>query len=520
MRPKGAVACGHPATAAAAVEILLDGGNAFDAVIAAYAAATVAEPVLCSLAGGGFLLARPQDKDAVLYDFFTDTPHHKKPPEDIDFYPIQADFGTATQEFHIGLGSVATPGGVKGIFAMQRDLARMPMRRLLDPAITLAQRGVRLRPVDGYLFEVVGPILMAHADARKIFARDDKILRGAGDLVVQQDLAAALEALGHEGEDLFYRGEIAKVLLDLCAQSGGHLTRDDLQRYQIRKRKPLERRYRGIEILTNPPPSSGGILIAFALELLSELNLKDLGKRTPEFLQHLGHIMELTNAARAKAGERSDGSGRPVEGSKGVLSDDLVEIYRRQVTPHPPMSRGTTHISIVDGEGNIAALSLSNGEGCGRLLPGTGIMLNNMLGEEDLATFGFHGWPEGMRMASMMSPTLALQSDGSEAALGSGGSNRIRTAILQVLINLIDFGEDVGEAVPAPRLHIERGVVNLEGGSPEEAVDLLAPLATDRTIRWPEHNLFFGGVHAVKRGQDGTLSAAGDPRRGGVAVVL
>jgi len=120
MRPKGAVACGHPATAAAAVEILQDGGNAFDAAIAAYAAATVAEPVLCSLAGGGFLLARPQGEDATLYDFFTDTPRHKKPPEAIDFYPIHADFGTATQEFHIGLGAVAAPGGVRGLFAMEQ----------------------------------------------------------------------------------------------------------------------------------------------------------------------------------------------------------------------------------------------------------------------------------------------------------------------------------------------------------------------------------------------------------------
>jgi len=529
MAAKGAVACGHPTTAAAAEEILNDGGSAFDAALAGLCAAAVAEPVLCSLAGGGFLLAQPAEGEARLYDFFVQTPGERpgddRPASEIDFYPILADFGTATQEFHIGLGSVATPGIVKGLFEVHKDLGRLPMRRIVEPAVALARDGVPLRPVDTYLFEVVGPILTARSDSRSVYTRPDGSLLREGDSTRQPDLAESLLALAEEGDDLFYRGELAQRLVKACREQGGLLGIEDLMSYRTIRRRPLERRYRGARIVTNPPPSTGGILIAFALALLAETDIGRLAFGSPDHLALMTQVMAFTNRARIEArlheavGERAE-----QEAAARLLDPELVDAYAKGVSGRLKSLRGTTHISVVDAAGNFGALTLSNGEGCGYVLPGSGIMLNNMLGEEDLNAGGFHAWPRRSRLASMMAPTMAFLEDGTVAALGSGGSNRIRTAILQVLTNLIDFGLPTDAAVTAPRLHFEGGVANFETEFEEAARDALGHAAVadlvQRVIAWPHHNLFFGGVHAVTRSAQGTLAAAGDPRRGGAAMVV
>ena len=517
MSNHGAVACGHPATASAVEEILTDGGNAFDAVLAGLCASCVAEPILSSLGGGGFLLARRADGAASLYDFFVDTPRHRRPAEETSFYPIHADFGTATQEFHIGLGACTVPGQVKGLFRIHRDLGSLPLGRILEPAIRIAREGVQLRRVDAYLIEVVSPILLAEPEARALYTKDDGSLLRQADCLRQPDLADTFEALLKDGEALFYGGgDIGHALVTACRERGGHLTQEDLSGYDVTLRKPIARRYRDAEILTNPPPSAGGILIGFALELLSSL---DVGQQSSASrLSSLGRVMVLTNRARVETAldENLDIEG---EAAKQLYAPALLEQYRREVAPAPAAPRGTTHISVVDAEGNVAAMSLSNGEGCGYILPGTGVMPNNMLGEEDLNPGGMEGWREGRRMSSMMAPTVASRSDGSLIGLGSGGSNRIRTAILQVLVNLLDLGLPLKEAVEAPRLHVEDGVANFEGGSAKPDATAMDGLFA-KSLDWPEHNLFFGGVHSVCRAPAGNLTAAGDPRRGGAARVL
>ncbi len=522
---RGAVACGHPATAAAAEEMLAEGGNAFDAVLAAFCAATVAEPVLASLGGGGFLLAQPAGRDPLLYDFFVQTPKRRLAPEHLDFYPILADFGTATQEFHIGLGAVAVPGAVKGLFAIHGDLARLPMARIVEPAVRLAREGVELRPIDGYLFQVVAPILTASEAPRQLFLDKSGGLVGPGARLGQPQLADSLEALASEGDRLFYEGDLAARLATLCRESGGLIGEQDLAAYEVIRRQPFVCDYRGHRVMTNPPPSCGGLLIAFALALLAEEAPARLGAGTAESLLLLARVMELTNKARLEA--------RLAEGAEAaaerLFAPELVARYNAEVRGQPAFGRGTTHISVVDGAGNLAAMSLSNGEGCGVHLADSGIMLNNMLGEEDLCHGAFHCWPEDRRLSSMMAPTLAVGRDGARFAIGSGGSNRIRTAVLQVLVNLIDHGMEMAAATEAARLHVEGDVANLEGaedagvqkdagGWPPEGQALLARQGY-RTVAWPMHNLFFGGVHGVALAADGSLSAAGDPRRGGAALV-
>jgi gamma-glutamyltranspeptidase/glutathione hydrolase len=520
MSIKGAVASGHPETSRAAAAILAEGGNAFDAALAAMCTACVAEPVLASMGGGGFLLARPNQGRhqgrTIVYDFVPQTPRSRACAADVDFYPILADFGPTQQEFHIGMGSIATPGLVKGLFEAHRDLGSMPMPRIVEPAVELARGGVRMNDMQAYMFGVVGAILKSGDASRAIFESRERPgeLIGDGEMLVQREMADTLEVLAIEGADLFYRGEIARSIVDDCRARGGYLTLNDMEGYRVERRAPLTLDIFSARLHLNPPPSTGGILIAFALELLRNTDPTESGFGTAAYLSRLARVMQITNRARVENRLHE----LDVEtAAADLLHPALITTYRDEVLGHPPAPRGTTHISVIDAAGNAAALSLSNGEGSGYVVPGTGIMLNNVLGEDDINPHGFHRWPEDSRMSSMMAPTLVIDRDGGLTTLGSGGSNRIRTAILQVLLNRLVFAMAPEEAVNAPRLHVEDDKLSIEPGYREDAVDALTP-AFAAVDRWQQPNMFFGGVHAVHREPGGGFGGAGDPRRGGAVA--
>jgi gamma-glutamyltranspeptidase/glutathione hydrolase len=496
---KGAIAAGHPKTAEAGMRMYESGGNAFDATLAALVAACVVEPVLTSLGGGGFLLSRRRGESPVLHDFFVQTPRHKRAAEDSAFYPITADFGTAQQEFHIGCGSIATPGTVRGLIHCHSALGSLPLKEILAPAIEYARDGVDVNALQAYIFSIVAPIYRATPPAAALYPTE---ALQAGRVFRQPALADTLAWLAEEGQRPFYEGELADRLVALCAEHGGHLTRDDLSGYRVVDRAPLRHRYRGYEVATNPLPSSGGALINFALTAMEGQTFGAEHFGGPEHLLTLAQIMAATNTAR------EDGLL-----ARSALHRATLKTYLDAVAGRPLKRGGTTHISAIDTAGNSASLTLSNGEGSGYLLPGTGVMLNNMLGEEDLNPDGFNRWPTDVRVGSMMAPTLA-EDRRHLIAVGSGGSNRLRTAILQTLSNLIDFGMSPTEAVNAPRLHLERGHLDIEPGFAAEAVDALRAAYPNHRL-WADHNLFFGGTHTVC--WDGRrFSGAGDPRRGGV----
>ena len=503
------VAAGHALTVAAAEDVLREGGNAYDAAIAALATSFVAEPVLSSPGGGGFLLAAPVGERPRVYDFFVQTPRERRPSEEVEFYPVMADFGPTRQEFHIGRGTVATPGMMRGIAEIHADLATIPLRELVAPACRLAIEGVRVSEMQAYLLGVVEAILGASEASRSIFASveaPDRLAR-AGERSVNPMLADALEAIAIEGADLFYRGEIAASLAtDMAA--GGHLKTTDLAGYQVEKRAPLSFRYRGAHILTNPPPSSGGTLIGFGLDLLGA---HDIGAGSFGSAAHLGRlaaVMEATSAARIE---------HPIE-ALASLHPTAAERWREQVAWRMRAFRGTSHVSVIDGAGNIASATVSNGEGSSYVIPGTGIVMNNMLGEEDLNPDGFHRWTPDERMTSMMAPTALAWPDGHRAATGSGGSNRIRTALLQVLVNLVDFSMNVEEAVVSPRIHVENSFLSVEGGFDAERIAAVLEAWPDHQL-WNAPNMFFGGAHTVASGSRG-VQAAGDPRRDGACAMI
>lgn len=508
---KGAVAAGHPATAEAAALALEAGGNAFDAALAGLCAACVAEPVLTSLGGGGFLLAHQGGGRNTLYDFFVQTPLRRRPQADLDFYPILADFGTAQQEFHIGMGSIATPGTIKGLFRIHAELGSLPMREIVRPAVDIARNGIVVNSLQAYIFSIVKPVYLSTESARGIYSshQSGDSLVGDGETLRQPALADALESLAIEGEPLFYQGEMGAELIAACKSAGGYLQQTDLHHYTIEKREPLGYHYRNSRILTNPVPSSGGSLICFAHALLEPHDQGKFG--SARYLKLLAEVMKQTNLARMENGPAVN------RNDVDILHPETIARFRMALAGHPLTSRGTTHISVVDAHDNAASLSLSNGEGSGYVLPGTGIMLNNMLGEEDLNPGGFHRWASGVRVSSMMAPTLAIDHE-RIIATGSGGSNRLRTAILQTLNNLCHFGMNAREAVESPRLHVEQDLLSIEPGFADSAVAEVCAAYSSHN-RWTEKNLFFGGTHTVIADKQG-FSGAGDPRRGGVFLAV
>jgi len=476
------VAAGHPAVVDAAAAVLIAGGNAYDAVVAAGFASTVAEPGFTSLAGGGFALARTGAGEELLFDFFVDTPgrgrtEERRPPR---FESVDVRFPAATQGFHCGLGSVAVPGVLAGFLHLHRRLGQLPLADVVAPAVALAADGVTVAPQQAAVIALLAPILRRTPEVEAIFSVEGR-MACAGDRLRNADLARFLDRIGRDPEAGFYRGSVADQLVAAMAAGDGLVTAEDLGAYGVVEREPLAVAYRGRRVLTNPPPSFGGRLIALALRLLEDA----------------GPLPRHGSADHAAA-----------------LLGVMVEVDRRRAegaaATTPSAVRGTTHVSVADVEGNVAAMTTSNGECSGDLIDGTGVLLNNMLGEDDLHPGGFHAAPPGLRVASMMSPTVVVDTDGQvELVLGSGGSKRIRTAVLQVLTHVVDGGVPVAGAVEAPRLHWENGRVEVEPGLPPALIERLEELGPVNV--WPERNLFFGGVHAVVPGGDGV----GDPRRDG-----
>lgn len=478
------------------------GGNAFDAVVAAGVASTVCEPGLTSLAGGGYLLAHTADGTDVVYDFFVDTPGLGRPegaPEPV-FEEVSVSFVAAVQTFHCGPGSVAVPGVLAGYLHVHERLGRLPLGQVVAPAAALATDGVEVSSFQATNFALLAPILARTDASRAIFFPSGTLLT-VGDILHNPDLGDYLTALGTDPTATFYEGEQARRLVDQLGRGGGLLTVEDLAAYRVVEREPLRFTYRGRTVLTNPPPTFGGVLLAVALQRLEHSGpLPPAGSL--ELARALINVMVDVDAGRAA------GDPAIVAALRGDLGDDP--------SARPTVNRGTTHVTVADAEGNVAAMTTSNGEWSGDVIDGTGIACNNMLGEDDLHPDGFHAAPAGLRVASMMSPTFVLTADGRtvDLALGSGGSKRIRSALLQVVTAVVDHGLGLAEAVAAPRLHWDSDHIEVEPGLSPDVLDVLRELA--RTNEWPDRSLYFGGVYAVQPGRLGV----GDARRGGAVRVV
>lgn len=509
----GAVAAGHALTAQSAAQILRVGGNAFDAAIAGLLMSCLCEPVLCAPAGGGFCMAHSAEKNQTrLYDFFSQTPRQQNADQDLDFRAVHADFGEATQEFHIGAASTATPGFFAGLAMLHKEYGSLPFGDLAAPAIKAAREGIEISPFQAFLFSVVAPILTASEASRALFAPDGHLLK-AGAKFTNPALADLLQAYARAPMSFAQGGDFAAAITQQSQKFGGHLRHEDIEHYRVLSRAPLtwalaDKAGGENELYLNPPPAASGTLIALSFALLQQRAQTGTPAAMPSPAE-LAQIMSHVNLAR------DDVLSQTAEPSAAHLLR-----FAQELLSAPKAYRGTTHISVIDAAGNAAAITTSNGEGNGHLIAEYGFMPNNMLGEEDLNPQGFNQWPLNTRLSSMMAPTLIKGKDGSFTALGSGGSNRIRTAILQLVLRILNGATSLQDAVNAPRLHVEKdGTVSFEDFfSPPHRADLLADFP--QAHGWPEHNLFFGGVHIARRRANGHFECAGDPRREGAALIV
>ncbi len=514
---RGVVAAGHPQTAEAGAWALSEGGNAADAAVAAVAASMATESPLTGLGAGGYMLVSGPDADPVLLDFFIAAPGLDGRERAAELIPVDVDFGDTSQIFNIGAASCGVPGTPAGLVEANRRFGSMPLAELVRPAIKLAREGAAVNRQQAFLLKILEPVLTHEPEGVAIYAPSGVPL-AEGESFVFEELGDALELLAAEGAEPFYRGEVAGRLSDWVGDRGGTLSPEDLAAYRPIAREPVRTRFMGREILTNPPPSAGGLLIAFALALLERLERADLPA--------LVAAMEEAQEARTRA--FATGLYEPGFATRFLdpaLMEEAEQRCRRAIRPakgHPSPGDAlgsTTHVTVVDDNGGCASVTCSNGTGSGLLVPGTGVHVNNMLGEQDLSPFGFHATEPTRRMPSMMSPTVVLRDGSVEAGLGSAGSNRIRSAIAQAILRIVVDGMDAQDAVAAPRVHYEDGVVHAEPGSGDGDLRLLESRGYE-VLRWRTQNLFFGGVNAVVRDlQTGLLSGGGDPRRGGAVAV-
>ncbi|MCB8945320.1 MAG: gamma-glutamyltransferase [Ardenticatenaceae bacterium] len=523
----GVIAAGSQATAVAGATILTQGGNAVDAAVAAAFASFIAEAGVVHLGGSGIAhLYDAQNGRSQVYDFFSNAPGlGAAPPHKIDFAGVTIDFGSTTQDFHLGRASVAVPGNIFGLCQMAADHGRLPLTTLLQPALQLAQEGVILDKFQTDTARLLEPLYTHTPAIRQIFAPNGRLLQ-AGEKIFIPDLAHTLAALAAEGETFIRSGRLAQAILQDQQANGGLLTPDDLRHYTVHQPNSIRIPYRDYEVLLPPLSSVGGIFTAFTLKLLSRFELHNLGYGTARHLQLLYEIMAATTRARALWDSQHDAMPLHEFLDEAFIGRFHTEIEQAlwakrpsAILPEAKSPNNTSHLSVIDDDGLAVSLTTSAGESAGYVVPGTGFIPNNMMGEEDLHPLGFHTRPAGQRIATMMTPAIVLKNNQPRLVTGSGGSARIRSAILQVLSNLLDFGLTLQDTVQTARVHIENGVLQCEAGYNEPAIAELERLGYP-VNRWQTRSLYFGGAHTVSRTENGRLVGAGDNRRGGATAVV
>jgi gamma-glutamyltranspeptidase/glutathione hydrolase len=509
--PTFAAAAGTPYAAEAAAEAYRAGGNAADAAVAAAAAVAVTEPLLSSIGGGGFALVRDPSGGAELIDYYDAMPGKGLPASAFGAggspQTVILKYGAGIRSI-VGGASSAVPGSLRGWEKLLARHGRLSLKETLAPAIMLARGGFELCRTAALWFRVAEEVLRLTDETRKHFYKGERVYR-EGEEIRFPELADTLEAIGSAGVGLFYEGELARTISAYMLQMGGIITEEDLASYEAVVRKPMSVTYGAGAMYTNGPPSAGGPTLAQMLKVVSAYELATMPEA--EYVRVMTGAMKLALRDRETAYLDAEENGRVAERLTGeeYAAEQRRRIFSAFGSPH------TTHVSCVDSEGLAVSITASMGYGSGLVVPTTGIPMNNTLGEPELNPRGFHALAPGERLISNMSPTVVSAEEGGVIALGSPGASRIPTAILQTVINVLDFGMTLEEAVLAPRFHAEGDLFAYEVGARTANLD-----DYERVLTYESPNMFFGGVNAVRRTPDGRFEAAADPRRsGGTAFV-
>ena len=502
-----AIATSSELAAAAGARVAEEGGNAVDAAIAALLVSVVSEPGIVALGGGAHVTVWPADSGAVTIDGYAEMPGRGLAPERFGSgLKVHLEYAGGVTTI-VGHGSMAAPGALAALELAWERYGRIPWRTVLEPAIECARDGFPLSQAShNYLIHAGEPIYGWHPPSYAALHDEAGRLLERGDTVRIEGLADSLDAIARAGAIIFYKGEIGKLISDDSQANGGILTRGDLEAFEAVPRPSLDIPQGEWHLATNPPPAIGGAVLATMLKLMGE---RPRGGWSAEEIDYLIRVQRAVFEHRF---DHIDGSEDVASAVRGLLSEETVGSLRRKLT-----SPSTVHTSSVDSAGLACSISASTGYGAGVMPPGTGIWMNNFLGELELNRRGYHEWRPGTRLPSNMAPSIVRRSDGAVFSIGSPGADRIVTALLQVTLNYLHLGLSLEDAIAHPRLHVEYrddGKYRV-AHEPGLAVDGL----TVPRRRFDDLSMYFGGVSAVLFEPGRGFTVAADPRRkGGCAV--
>jgi gamma-glutamyltranspeptidase/glutathione hydrolase len=522
------VVTNHPLGSAAGAEMLAAGGNAVDAAIGALFALTVVEPMMVGIFGAGMTHLRLADGRHLVIDNYTTAPAAARPDMYVpvsdtwpDYLRVQGDLNL------VGVLSVGVPGTLKAWAEAVARFGRLDLETVMQPAIRHAERGFRATP---YLAEAVkesAPDLARFPETARTFLPGGAPIK-AGDLIAMPEYAATLRLIAAKGPGVLYGGDLGATVADYMRRDGGIITLEDLARYQTIERQPIRGRYRGFEITGAPPPTAGGLHLVEMLNILEGFDPRGLGFGTAEYFHLIAEVLKIGFADRNACTGDPAFVDIPVE---RLTSKEYAASRRAQISPRRAGEYGaivgmmggvaagsahTTHVTTADADGNVVAMTqtINNLFGSKATVPGTGVLLNNTM-----ALFDPHpGTPAsiapGKRVTSSMAPTIVLR-DGKPAwALGLPGGVRIFTSVFQAVVNLIDHGMTLQEAVEAPRIWTQGQELEMEQDIPAALRDAVAARG-HRVVAVPG---VAGGMNAVAFAADGTLEGAACWRADGTPI--
>ena len=496
-----AISAGSRIAADAAANVADHGGNAVDAAIAATITGMCTGPGIIAPGGSAFITIWPPLGGPVVIDAYAEMPGRglSDPPAEFGDRAVMTYGGG--METLVGHGSVATPGAFAGLGAASQEYGSMPWAEVMAPAVDWARQGFPLSWTSAsYLTYAHQPIFDKQPDSHRALHHDDGTPLLEGERVLIEGLADALQTIADHGPGVLYAGEIGRVMAEDMAAHGGRLTADDLAAYRPIRRRPIVVQADEWQVATNPAPAIGGAVMAAILLLVDDHSFTEW---TGEELRRLAAMQRSVLEYR---GRHLDDAGDREAAVESLLETARLGDHQRLLD-----SPSTIHTSVVDTDGLACAITTSAGYGSGVMIPGTGIWLNNSLGELELQPGGPGALQPGTRLVSNMAPTVARRPDGAILAIGSPGAGRITTAISQVLLNFIHLGMSLSEAVEYPRLHVEifEGVPTIA----HEPGLLVAGFDGMQVRRFPDLSMYFGGVGVAMHDPAAGLYQVADSRR-------
>lgn len=515
--PHGAVSSANPIASRIGAEVLQAGGNAVDAAVAVSFALGLLEPNASGVGGCGYLLYVPAGGEPVFCDYRSQAPA----AFDAAYYTALNDSGRKNSIYAAGV-----PGAVAGWLAVQERYGTLPLARLLQPTIALAEEGFCVLPFLAGLFVENYEKISSEPGISQLMLNGG-LPYAEGEMMKNPAYAALLRKIAEKGPDGFYTGAVAEAVAAVSQKQGGWITAEDLAAYQPRFSKPLAGSYRGHTVLAAAPSSSGGIALLESLNLLEHFDLSPYSPESPAALHLMAEAFKIANLDRYTYVADPAFVDIPVE---RLISKDYADARVSLISPGAVLdgqtllpdrqSTSTTHLSVVDAEGNAISVTntLGNYFGCGVGVAEYGFLLDNQLYDFSVEEWAANSPAAQKRPRSSICPVVVLKDGSVEMVLGSPGGEAIVTTMVQVLCNMVDFGMPLKEAIDRPRIYQNcTGPLVLEGGFDPDVTQSLRAMGHQVETRGA-NDFFFGGVHAVVRNADQTLTGASDPRRDGKAA--